>query len=106
MKSTYLVHINGLLINPSDYAIGTSGGAPCVYFSRAPAICDNVTINDGIHMTCWVADGTTIAFPCNNSETQVDHLKRILQRAYEQREVPAIKDALERLQVLLELTDD
>jgi hypothetical protein len=75
-----------------------------IVFVAAPRAGDYISVTSGLTSRVWIGDGFTIRFKV---EEYVDsrEFTEMVNKAWELRNVPAVKEALERLKVVVTLAD-
>lgn len=105
--SAALVYVNGVLQMPTaDYVVDPTGH---ITLGRAPSVGSSVTVQTPTGGARYIGDGVTTTFTAHSLEEQwaeVEDIHSILRYAYSHQEHPAIKDALERLEVVVKLVRD
>lgn len=98
--SRMMVHINGVLQAPGIDYVSTNRS---IAFSSPPPSMSTIEISgrNGI-LARLFADGSTYRYDFM-SDMDTD-ISRMLEEAFNLRYVPAVADALERLQIIVELT--
>ena len=92
-----LVVINGII--QAHHAYMMSGNT--VVFHSAPERGSEVSIIMDEHTYNYVGDGNTFVFPGAPSGRM--QFKRFMEEVYEKRDDPTVKDALEKLKIVMEL---
>lgn len=105
------VHIDGVAVLPGiDYSIGTNK----ISFSVPPDNRSEIIVTEVIdakrgatHMTRLIGDGKTYVFALDRSFVKNLELQTLLDQVWIYKDVPAVADALEKLQVIVNLiTED
>lgn len=92
-----LVSVNGILQSRHAYMVV----GDCIVFHSAPPAGSEIAIMIDRCRTEDVGNGTTVVFPVAISpELQ---FKQFMDKVWEQRENPTVKDTLEKLRVVMEL---
>jgi len=100
----YIVSVNGVVVREGyDYVYRPIDRD--IVFMNAPASGDYITVAVAARQKMWIGDGFTTHFLVE--DLAEDKLFRdIVNKAWELRNVPAVAEALEKLKVVVLLTDD
>ena len=104
-----VVHMNGLTLIPGiDYVVGDT----MINFSVPPPagtdimFTEVINVNTGAtHVTRLTGDGSTYLFRLETNFADRVRLNQLFESALKYRDTPAVRDLLERLQVVLELVE-
>lgn len=102
-----VVHINGVALLPGiDYSVGKS----TLSFSVPPPVGSDIIFTEVInnrtgatHMTRLTGDGSTFLFKLETNFTDRVELQEVFKEAMQYKDIPAVRDVLDNLKVILEL---
>lgn len=105
-----VVHMNGLTLLPGiDYTVGKT----VITFSVPPPAGADIVFTEVInaetgatHMTRLTGDGSTYLFKIETNFTDRVRLHQLFELAILHKDNPTVRDAINRLQVVLELVKD
>jgi len=104
------VHVNGVaLLSGIDYTFGQS----TLVFTEPPGpgekivLTQVIDINTGsTQQTTLTGDGYSYIFKINSGPTDREILSRLFEKVIKNQKHPAVKEALDRLKVIVELIND
>jgi hypothetical protein len=105
-----VVHINGVALIPGiDYTVGDT----LINFSVPPPAGADIVFTEVIspttgatHMTRLYGDGSTFLFRLETNFTDRVQLNQMFELAIKYKDNPTVRDALDKLKVVLELVKD
>lgn len=93
-----LVVVNGIVQSVHEYMI--SGG--CIIFHRAPQAGSFIFVMSYDTKFEYEADGNTFVFPIPTNDKA--NFRQFMEEVYDNRYNPSVKDVLDKLKVVMELT--
>jgi hypothetical protein len=102
-----VVHINGVALLPGiDYSVGKTTLSFSVPPPSGSDIIFTEVINDrtgATHMTRLTGDGFTYLFKLETNFTDRVELQELFSEVMKHKDIPAVRDALDKLKVIVEL---